>query len=127
MLKGGIYALGWIYVLFAAIVEVFWVIGLKYSETLWEWAGTAIVIVLSFYFVIKEYERLPATNVYAAFTGSRLAVIVLIYFIVFGADLSLAKVIFIALIIIGVIGIKITTDDAKEKQDTVEQRVKLFG
>lgn len=121
MLKGGIYALGWIYVLFAAIVEVFWVIGLKYSETLWEWAGTAIVIVLSFYFVIKACERLPSGTVYAVFTGSGAAAIVLIDFIVFGADFSLAKVFFIALIIFGVIGIKITTDDAKEKRDTVEQ------
>ncbi len=46
------------YVLLAAIVEVFWVIGLKYSSSVIEWIGTGIVIVLSFYFIIKACEKL---------------------------------------------------------------------
>ena len=114
--------MAWIYVLFAAIVEVFWVIGLKYSDSLLEWAGTAFVIVLSFYFVIKACERLPSGTVYAVFTGSGAAAIVLIDFIVFGAHFSMAKLFFIALIIFGVIGIKITTDDDADQQtDTAKQ------
>ena len=103
--------MAWLYVLFAAIVEVFWVIGLKYSDSLLEWIGTGIVIILSFFFVIKACEKLPAGTVYAVFTGSGAAAIVLIDFIVFGADFSIAKVFFIGLIIIGVIGIKMTTPD----------------
>lgn len=109
--------MAWLYVVFAAIVEVFWVIGLKYSETLLEWTGTGIVIVLSFYFVIKACEKLPAGTVYAVFTGSGAAAIVVIDFLVFGADFSIAKIFFIGLIILGVIGIKMTTpnDEAKEQ------------
>jgi paired small multidrug resistance pump len=101
--------LAWLYVVFAAIVEVFWVIGLKYSDSLMEWGGTFIVIVLSFYFIIKACEKLPAGTVYAVFTGSGAAAIVLIDFILFGAVFSIAKVFFIGLIIIGVIGIKVST------------------
>src|SRR5690625_6316035 len=70
----------WLYVLFAAIVEVFWVIGLKYAESLLEWTGTIIMIVFSFYFIIKACEKLPAGTVYAVFTGSGAAAIVLIDF-----------------------------------------------
>ena len=105
--------MAWLYVLFAAIVEVFWVIGLRYSETVWEWLGTVIMITLSFYLIIKACENLPAGTVYAVFTGSGAAAIVLIDFLIFGAELPLQKVVFIGLIIIGVIGIKITTDDKK--------------
>lgn len=108
--KGG-FTLAWLYVLFAAVVEVFWVIGLRYSDSLLDWLGTTIAIIFSFYFIIKACEKLPAGTVYAVFTGSGAAAIVLIDFLVFGADFSFAKVFFIGLIIIGVIGIKMTTDD----------------
>ncbi|GIN22757.1 MAG TPA: QacE family quaternary ammonium compound efflux SMR transporter [Bacillus bacterium] len=108
--------MAWTYVLFAAIVEVFWVIGLRYSETLPEWLGTTVAIILSFFFIIKACEKLPSGTVYAVFTGSGAAVIVLIDFLFFGADFSLSKVFFIALIIVGVVGIKITTDGQVESK-----------
>lgn len=101
----------WLYVLLAAVVEVFWVIGLRYSSNIWEWIGTVIMIVFSFFFVIKACEKLPAGTVYAVFTGSGAAAIVLIDFLVFGAQFSIVKVLFIGLIIVGVIGIKLTTAD----------------
>ncbi|WP_340084031.1 multidrug efflux SMR transporter [Siminovitchia sp. FSL H7-0308] len=106
--------MAWLYVLFAAIVEVFWVIGLRYSETFWEWTGTIVMIIFSFYFVIKACEKLPSGTVYAVFTGSGAAAIVLIDFIVFSADFTFIKLIFIAFIIIGVVGIKMTTDEKRE-------------
>ncbi|MFS0645940.1 DMT family transporter [Siminovitchia sp. 179-K 8D1 HS] len=109
--------MAWMYVLFAAIVEVFWVIGLRYSETFLEWAGTIVMIIFSFFFIIKACEKLPSGTVYAVFTGSGAAAIVLIDFAVFGADFSIAKLFFIALIIVGVIGIKMTTDNEMKITD----------
>lgn len=103
--------MSWLYVLFAAIVEVFWVIGLRYSDTFWEWTGTVIMIIFSFYFIIKACEKLPAGTVYAVFTGSGAAAIVLIDVVVFGTAFSGMKGFFIGLIIIGVIGIKMTTSE----------------
>lgn len=100
----------WLYVLFAAIVEVFWVIGLRYSETLWHWTGTTIMIIFSFYFIIKACEKLPSGTVYAVFTGSGAAAIVLVDIFMFGADFSSIQVLFLALIIVGVIGVKMTSD-----------------
>lgn len=107
--------MSWFYVLLAAIVEVFWVIGLRYSSNSLEWLGTGIMIVLSFFFIIKACEKLPSGTVYAVFTGSGAAAIVLIDFLVFGASFSVQKVAFIALIITGVVGIKLTTDDEHPK------------
>lgn len=106
----------WVYVLFAAIVEVFWVIGLRYSSNIWEWIGTAILIVLSFYFVIKACEKLPTGTVYAIFTGSGAAAIVIVDIVVFGAPFSILQLLFICLIVTGVIGIKLTTDETKKEE-----------
>lgn len=114
--------MGWTYVLFAAIVEVFWVIGLKYSESLLEWLGTAVAIVFSFYFIIKACEELPAGTVYAVFTGSGAAAIAIIDFTIFGSHFSISKALLIGLIIFGVIGIKMTTDEEIEPDEkTVQQ------
>ncbi len=113
--------MGWIYVLFAAIVEIFWVIGLRYSENFWQWAGTVIMIVFSFYFVIKACEELPAGTVYAVFTGSGAAAIVLIDVLIFGTAFSFVKGLFIGLIIIGVIGIKMTTSEQNKVEHSIEE------
>lgn len=107
--------MAWTYVLFAAVIEVFWVIGLRYSETWLEWTGTVAAITFSFYCIIKACEKLPAGTVYAVFTGSGAAMIVLVDFYMFGAPFSLPKILLIALIIVGVVGIKLTTDDEGEK------------
>lgn len=105
--------MGWLYVLCAAIVEVFWVIGLRYSETVLQWTGTVLLIILSFYFVIKACELLPAGTVYAVFTGSGAAAIVLIDVLVFKTPFSIIQGAFVVLIIIGVIGIKMTTSEKR--------------
>jgi len=107
---------GWLYVLFATIVEVFWVVGLRYSTTTLEWIGTIIMIVFSFFFIIKACEKLPAGTVYAVFTGSGAALIVLVDIIFFHADFSIYQFLFIGLIIVGVIGIKMTTETEPSKE-----------
>lgn len=103
--------MGWLYVLFAAIVEIFWVIGLRYAEGFWQWTGTIAMIVFSFYFIIKACEMLPSGTVYAVFTGSGAAAIVLIDVVIFHTAFSIVQGVFVLLIIIGVIGIKMTTDE----------------
>lgn len=107
----GILSVGWLYVLFAAIVEIFWVIGLRYAEGFWQWTGTIVMIVFSFYFIIKACEKLPSGTVYAVFTGSGAAAIVLIDVVIFHTSFSILQGIFVLFIIIGVIGIKMTTNE----------------
>jgi paired small multidrug resistance pump len=109
--------LAWFYVVLAAIVEVFWVIGLKYSNSILEWSGTILAIVFSFYFIIKACETLPAGTVYAVFTGSGAAAIAFIDFAIFESDFAISKVLLIGLIIFGVVGIKITSEDQETPPD----------
>lgn len=102
--------MAWTYVALAAFIEVFWVIGLTHSETFLEWAGTVVAIILSFIFIIKACESLPSGTVYAVFTGSGAAAIVLIDYVLFNAEMSATQFMFIGLIIIGVVGIQMTTE-----------------
>lgn len=103
--------MGWIYVFFAAFVEIFWVLGLKYSTNALMWTGTVITIIFSFYFIIKACDLLPSGTVYAVFTGSGAAAIAIIDFTILGADFTYGKGFFILLIIIGVVGIQLTTSE----------------
>lgn len=111
--------MGWLYVLYATIVEIVWVLGLKYSETFLHWLGTIIAIIFSFYFIVKACELLPSGTVYAAFTGSGAAIIAIIDFTFLGAQFTYAKAAFIGLIIFGVVGIQLSTaSENKGEQST---------
>jgi len=107
---------GWMYVFLAAFVEVFWVLGLKYSTNFLMWTGTVITIIFSFYFIIKACNLIPSGTVYAVFTGSGAAAIAIIDFTLLGAHFTYAKAGFILLIIIGVVGIQLTTSSNEEEK-----------
>src|SRR5699024_12496907 len=93
---------GWIYVFLAAFIEIFWVLGLKYSVNLWMWTGTIIIIILSFIFVIKACAKLPSGTVYAVFTGLGAASIVIVVYALFGVDFTFEIGLFIFLFQLGV-------------------------
>jgi len=107
--------LGWIYVFAASVIEVLWVLGLKYSDDFLTWTGTVIALVISFYLIIKACAILPSGTVYAVFTGMGAAAIALIDFLWLGADFTIGKGICISLIIFGVVGIQMSTGE-KEKE-----------
>lgn len=109
--------MAWGYVVLAAVVEVFWVVGLRYSETLLQWTGTAAAIVFSFYFIIKACEKLPSGTVYAVFTGSGAAAILLVDIVLFDGEFTWTTLFFISLVIAGVAGIKFTTDEQQERNE----------
>jgi len=107
--------LGWMYVFLAAFVEIFWVLGLKYSTNIFMWTGTVITIIFSFYFIIKACDILPSGTVYAVFTGLGAAAIAIIDFTLLDSTFSMQKATFISLIIIGVVGLQLTSGPSKEE------------
>lgn len=101
--------MAWLYVFFDGIIEIFWVLGLKSSHDALTWSGTVILIIFSFYLLMKANETLPAGTVYAVFTGIGTAGIVIVDTVLFGEPMSVQKIIFIACIVTGVMGSKIIT------------------
>ncbi|MHC2181711.1 paired small multidrug resistance pump [Paenibacillus sp. PvR052] len=101
----------WIQVCIAALFEVIWVIGLKHSDDFWSWSGTAIAIWISFYLLIRAGRELPVGTVYAVFAGLGTAGTVLSEVLFFGEPLKIAKLILIAVLLAGVVGLKLVTPD----------------
>ena len=107
----------WIKVFMAAFFEVFWVIGLKHSDNIWEWAGTVVCIAISFYMMIMAGRTLPVGTVYAVFVGMGTAGTVFAEVAFFGEPFKLIKVLLILLLLIGVIGLKLVTKDSEQETE----------
>ena len=104
----------WMKVFIAAFFEVFWVIGLKHADDVWTWIGTAVAIAVSFYLMIMAGKTLPVGTVYAVFVGLGTAGTVIADILLFGQDFSIAKIGLIALLLIGVVGLKLVTIEQGE-------------
>jgi paired small multidrug resistance pump len=107
--------LQWMKVFFAAFFEVFWVIGLKHADSVWEWAGTVVSIAISFYALIAAGDKLPVGTVYAVFVGLGTAGTVISEILLFGEPFDTAKILLIGVLLIGVIGLKLVTKDPVEE------------
>ncbi|WP_037285571.1 DMT family transporter [Saccharibacillus sacchari] len=106
----------WMSVVIAALFEVGWVIGLKHASGVWEWAGTFIAIVVSFYLMIAASRTLPVGTVYAVFVGLGTAGTVIAEIVLFGAEIQLAKLVMIGTLLLGVIGLKLLSHGKTEEK-----------
>lgn len=110
--------INWIKVIIAAVFEVFWVIGLKHADSFWDWTGTLMAIYISFYLMIMAGKRLPVGTVYAVFVGLGTAGTVFSEIVFFNEPFNLTKILLILLLLIGVIGLKLVTDDRPERTES---------
>ncbi|GLX70083.1 DMT family transporter [Paenibacillus glycanilyticus] len=104
----------WLQVYVAAVFEVLWVTGLKHSDNAWSWAGTFIAIIVSFLLLIRASSQLPVGTVYAVFVGLGTTGTVISEAVFFGHPLHAAKLLFIALLLVGIIGLKLITPEHAE-------------
>ncbi|MGX7244477.1 DMT family transporter [Enterococcus quebecensis] len=106
----------WIKLMIGAFFEVLWVIGMKHSTTWWEILLTIIFILISFYALIKSGETLPVGTAYAVFVGLGTAGTVITGILFFGEEFKLSKILLIAVLLIGVMGLKFVTGEKGEEQ-----------
>ncbi len=109
----------WFIVILAGLIEILWAIGLKHSSHLLHWAGTALLILISFALLIKATKSLPVATVYAIFTGIGTAGTVVVEMLILGEAFSWTKVLFILLLLSGVVGLKLVTTESSEKEGAV--------
>ena len=107
----------WLSIVIAAIFEVLWVIGLKHSSNLLEWIGTLIAIFISFYLMIKAGEKIPVGTVYAVFVGLGTTGTILVDALIFKQPISFMTLVFVGILIVGVIGLKMSSDDNKAEEE----------
>ena len=102
----------WAYLILAGILEIFWATCLKLSNgfTILKFSIlTVIGMVFSFIFLAQATKILPLGTSYAIWTGIGALGSVIIGIILFKEVFTLQKVLFVALLLIGIIGLKITS------------------
>jgi paired small multidrug resistance pump len=109
--------MNWVMLVAAAVFEVVWAIGLKHAYDFWTWAGTLIAIFLSFYGLIAAGKKLPVGTAYAVFVGLGTAGTVAVDTLLFGEPLKWDKLLLIIILLAGVIGLKIVSDQEQQPED----------
>lgn len=105
--------MAWLFLLIAGLLEVGWAIGLKLTDgwtrplpSLWS-AGCMIA---SFVLLSQALKTLPISLAYAVWVGIGAVGVAIIGILFWGENASPAKLLFIALICIGIIGLKFTAN-----------------
>ncbi|MGD6872097.1 DMT family transporter [Sutcliffiella horikoshii] len=114
----------WMYIFIAGLLEIIWVIGLRYSEgftVLVPSIITLITLAISFYLFSKSLKFLPIGTAYAIFTGLGAAGTAIVGILYFQESASPSKLFFLSLMLIGIIGLKMTTSDDETKTEVLEE------
>ena len=101
----------WIYLLLAGLFEIGWAIGLKYTEgftRLWPTVGTVAAMTVSIVLLALAVKTLPIGTAYAVWTGIGAVGAVILGIVLFGDPATPARLLCVALIFAGIIGLKLT-------------------
>ena len=102
--------MAWVYLVCAGLLEVVFALGLKYSQGFtrpWPTAAFLVGAVGSFYLLTRALQTLPVGTAYAVWTGIGAAGTALIGIWVFGEPRDALRLVSLALIIAGVIGLRL--------------------
>jgi quaternary ammonium compound-resistance protein SugE len=106
--------MAWLYLLVAGLMEVGWAVGLKYTEgftRLWPSVWTAVALVLSMVLLAAAMRSLPLGTAYAIWTGIGAVGTAALGIFLFGESASPARLACIGLVVVGLVGLKLTSAD----------------
>jgi len=99
----------WIILFIAGLFETAWAIGLKYTDgftRLWPSVGTLVAMIISVVLLGYAMKSLPVGTAYAVWTGIGAVGTVILGIVLFSEPANFGRVLSIALIIAGIIGLK---------------------
>ena len=102
----------WIYLIFAGILEVVWATSMKLSENFSRLGYSMVTIlgmVLSFVFLARALKDLPMSLAYPIWTGIGAIGTVVVGIVFLKDQLSPLAYFFLILVVIGIIGLKMTS------------------
>lgn len=107
----------WFYLLLAGACEMVWPFGFKYTHGFtrhwWAMLVTAAMLLISFGLMTLASKSLPVGTVYAVWTGMGAAGIALIGIFLFNEPRDFGRILCIALIVAGVVGLKLWTTEGQ--------------
>ncbi len=104
----------WMLLLLAGLFEVVWAVGLKYSEgftRLWPSVATVIAMLISMVLLAMAMRTLPVGTAYSVWVGIGAVGTVIFGIALWDEPVNAARMISVAFIVIGVIGLKFATPD----------------
>lgn len=102
----------WIILVLAGLFEVGWAIGLKYTDgfsKLWPTVGTVAAMAISLGLLGIAMKSLPVGTAYAIWVGVGAVGTVILGIVLFQEPLNALRVISVALIVAGLVGLKLAT------------------
>jgi quaternary ammonium compound-resistance protein SugE len=107
--------MAWFYLILGGVFEIVWLIAMKYSQGFTKVVPTTIVIlslILSMWTVSLSIKTIPMGTAYAIWTGIGAAGAAVAGILLFGESKDLLRLGSIALVILGIIGLKLTAPES---------------
>jgi len=104
--------MAWTILVIAGLFEVGWAIGLKYTEgftRLWPTVWTVLAMIISLWLLGIAMKSLPVGTAYSVWVGVGAVGTVMLGMALLGEPANAARLISIALIIAGIVGLKLAT------------------
>jgi quaternary ammonium compound-resistance protein SugE len=106
--------MAWIYLLVAAVFEIGWAVGLKYTDgftRLWPSVLTIAAMVVSMGLLALAVRSIPVGTGYAVWTGIGAVGTAILGIILFREPVTAARIAFLLMILCGVAGLKFTAEE----------------
>ena len=104
--------MNWFILIIAGLFEIAWAIGLKYTEgftRLWPTVGTVLAMGISVGLLGIAMKSLPVGTAYAVWEGVGAVGTAILEIVLFGESANAGRLISLALILAGIIGLKLAT------------------
>jgi len=101
----------WMSLGIAGVFEIVWAVGLKYTDgfsKLWPSLITLWAMGISLYFLAQALKTIPLGTGYAVWTGIGAAGTAILGIVLFSESAALVRLFCIALIVGGIVGLKLT-------------------
>lgn len=107
----------WVLLILAGVLEVCWAIGLKYTNGFTALVPSILVVATfaaSLVLLSLAVRTLPISTAYAIFVGIGALGAAVLGSILFKEPMTLARMFFLAMLLISIIGLKLTTGSGSE-------------
>lgn len=106
--------MAWLWLIIAGLLETGWAIGLKYTDgftKFWPSVLTVAGIALSMFLLAVAARTLPIGTAYPVWVGIGAAGAVILGIVVLGEPASAGRLFFLALLLVAIIGLKVTGEE----------------
>ena len=109
--------MAWVILIIASIFEIGWAVGLKYTEGFtraWPSVLTIGAMAISMYLLSIAARTLPIGTAYAVWVGIGAAGTAILGLWLFKEPLTVARMVFLLMLIVAIVGLKVTGGAAAE-------------